>query len=58
MAQYDPTLFPRLRSGYDCVDRIVVNLGQSGGGFRTWWRRLSGGDEQIKSDFGYCFPVY
>ena len=36
---------------YDCVDRIVVNayfiLGQTGGGFRTWWRRLTGGDEHL-----------
>ena len=33
---------------YDCVDRIVINayfiLGQTGGGFRTWWRRLMGDD--------------
>lgn len=31
---------------YDCVDRIVLNgyfpLGQQGGDFRTWWRRLFG----------------
>jgi hypothetical protein len=30
---------------------LVVNgyfvLGQSGGGFRTWWRRLEGGDENL-----------
>ena len=36
---------------YDCVDRIVLNaywsLGQSGGGFRTWWRRLHGTDENL-----------
>jgi hypothetical protein len=36
---------------YDCVDRIVLNayfiLGQTGGGFRTWWRRLMGGDEHL-----------
>lgn len=36
---------------YDCVDRIVLNghfmLGQTGGGFRTWWRRLKGSDEQL-----------
>ena len=33
---------------YDCPDRIVVNgyfpLGQQGGGFRVWWRRLTGSD--------------
>jgi len=36
---------------YDCVDRIVLNgyfrLGQSAGGFRTWWRRLRGGDDGL-----------
>ena len=36
---------------YDCLDRIVLNayfiLGQTGGGFRTWWRRLMGSDEQL-----------
>lgn len=36
---------------YDCVDRIVLNayfiLGQTGGGFRTWWRRLMGDDEHL-----------
>jgi uncharacterized protein YegP (UPF0339 family) len=40
-----------LDGSYDCVDRIVINayfiLGQTGGGFRTWWRRLTGGDEQL-----------
>ncbi|MBI4583262.1 MAG: hypothetical protein HY717_04485 [Planctomycetes bacterium] len=33
---------------YDCVDRIVLNayfpLVQSPGGFRNWWRQLTGGD--------------
>ncbi len=36
---------------YDCVDRIILNayfpLGQSPGGFRTWWRRLEGSDEHL-----------
>ena len=36
---------------YDCVDRIVLNayflLGQSPGGFRTWWRRLKGSDDDL-----------
>ena len=36
---------------YDCVDRIVLNayypLGHNPGGFRTWWRRLHGDDEQL-----------
>ena len=36
---------------YDCVDRIVVNAyfewATSGGGFRSWWRRLMGSDETL-----------
>ena len=36
---------------YDCVDRIVLNgyfsLGQQGGGFRTWWRELTGSDATL-----------
>ncbi len=36
---------------YDCVDRIVLNayfrLGQSPGGFRTWWRALEGSDDNL-----------
>jgi hypothetical protein len=36
---------------YDCVDRIVLNayfqLGQTGGGFRHWWRQLNGSDEGL-----------
>ena len=36
---------------YDCVDRIVLNayyiLGQTPGGFRTWWRQVHGSDEQL-----------
>ena len=36
---------------YDCVDRIVLNgyfpLGQQGGGFRTWWRALTGCEETL-----------
>jgi hypothetical protein len=38
-----------LDSGYDCVDRIVLNgyfrLGYSPGGFRTWWRNLHQGSD-------------
>ena len=41
----------QLDGTYDCVDRIVLNayfiLGQTGGGFRTWWRRLTGGDNHL-----------
>ena len=40
-----------LEDAYDVVDRLVLNgyfvLGQSGGGSRTWWRRLEGGDENL-----------
>jgi hypothetical protein len=36
---------------YDCVDRIVLNayyrMGCSPAGFRTWWRRLKGSDDQL-----------
>jgi len=36
---------------YDCVDRIVLNAyfrpGHSGGGFRTWWQRLTGSDATL-----------
>jgi hypothetical protein len=36
---------------YDCVDRIVLNayfyLAQSAGGFRTWWRQLTGSDNDL-----------
>lgn len=36
---------------YDCVDRLVLNayfpMAGSGGGFRTWWRQIFGGDEQL-----------
>ena len=40
-----------LEGGYDCVDRVVLNayfsMGQSGGGFRVWWRELYGSDENL-----------
>ncbi|TEB06444.1 hypothetical protein [Pelotomaculum propionicicum] len=36
---------------YDCVDRIVINgyypMLHTGGGFRSWWRLLTGSDEQL-----------
>jgi len=39
---------------YDCVDRIVLNgyfpLGQQGGGFRHWWRQLTGSDETLTQE--------
>jgi len=38
-----------LTGWYDCVDRIVLNacypMGNTAGGFRTWWRRRIGGSE-------------
>jgi hypothetical protein len=40
-----------LTGSYDCVDRVVLNayfpLGHTPGGFRSWWRRLHGGDENL-----------
>lgn len=40
---------------YDCVDRIVVNaffpLGQTGGGMRSWWRRLHGDDTHLDDEY-------
>jgi hypothetical protein len=40
-----------LHGSYDCPDRIVINayhrLGYSGGGFRHWWRRLHGSDDNL-----------
>jgi hypothetical protein len=40
-----------LEGSYDCVDRVVLNayfsLGQTAGGFRTWWRALYGSDENL-----------
>ena len=40
-----------LAGSYDCVDRVVVNAffptGHNPGGFRSWWRRLHGSDDQL-----------
>ena len=40
-----------LDGSYDCVDRIILNayfsMGQTGGGFRTWWRGLYGSDAKL-----------
>ena len=46
------TLYQDLLSGsYDCVDRIVLNayfrMGHSPGGFRQWWRQLTGSDATL-----------
>ena len=36
---------------YDCVDRIILNayfaFGCSPGGFRLWWRNLTGSDDTL-----------
>ena len=38
-----------LLARFHCVDRIVLNayypIGNTAGGFRTWWRRLIGGPD-------------
>ncbi len=40
-----------LENTYDCVDRIVLNayfrMGQTAGGFRTWWRQWMGSDDKL-----------
>ena len=40
-----------LTGQYDCVDRIILNayfpFACSPGGFRTWWRSLTGGDDTL-----------
>jgi hypothetical protein len=52
MADGLSTLYEDLLNGsYDCVDRIVLNayfrMGHDAGGFRVWWRALSGSDETL-----------
>jgi hypothetical protein len=40
-----------LTGSYDCVDRIVLNayfrMGHDLGGFRLWWRQLTGSDDPL-----------
>src|ERR1700681_1756388 len=48
------TLYQDLLGGsYDCVDRIVLNayfrMGHDPGGFRVWWRALTGSDETLEN---------
>jgi hypothetical protein len=49
--RYTETYEDMLEGTYDCVDRFVLNahfrMAQSGGGFRVWWRSLTGGDETL-----------
>ena len=51
------TLYQDLLGGsYDCVDRIVLNayfrMGHDPGGFRVWWRALTGSDETLENVYG------
>ncbi len=50
------TLYQDLLSGsYDCVDRIVLNayfpMSHSPGGFRCWWRALTGSDDTLHNTY-------
>src|ERR1700736_6329889 len=40
-----------LSASYDCADRIVLNayfrMGHGAGGFRVWWRTLTGSDDTL-----------
>ena len=52
MADRLSALYRDLLDGtYDCVDRIVLNAyfrpGHNPGGFRVWWRRLTGSDASL-----------
>jgi hypothetical protein len=44
-----------LSGSYDCVDRIVLNayfpMGHVAGGFRFWWRKLTGSDETLHNAY-------
>jgi hypothetical protein len=50
------TLYQDLLGGsYDCVDRIVLNayfrMGHDPGGFRVWWRALTGSGETLETAY-------
>jgi hypothetical protein len=50
------TLYRDLLGGsYDCVGRIVLNayfpMGHDAGGFRVWWRALTGSDETLDNAY-------
>jgi hypothetical protein len=51
-----------LAGSYDCVDRVVLNaffpIGHNPGGFRCWWRRLHGGDDQLDDAHRYGYSAY
>jgi hypothetical protein len=40
-----------LNGSYDCADRIVLNayfrMGHGAGGFRVWWRTLTGSEDTL-----------
>ena len=42
-----------LTGSYDCVDRMVLNayfrMGHDPGGFRLWWRALTGSDDTLEN---------
>src|SRR5438874_4463965 len=44
-----------LTGSYDCVDRMVLNayfrMGQDPGGFRLWWRALTGSDDTLENTY-------
>jgi hypothetical protein len=44
-----------LTGSYDCVDRIVLNayfrMGHDPGGFRLWWRALTGSDDTLENAY-------
>jgi hypothetical protein len=46
-----PTYEALLAGTYHCLDRIVVNayfrMGHDAGGFRVWWRKLTGSEEML-----------
>ena len=51
-----------LSGSYDCVDRIVLNayfrMGHDPGGFRLWWRALSGSDETLDNTRTRCLRFW
>jgi hypothetical protein len=44
-----------LTDSYDCMDRIVLNaffrMGHGPGGFRVWWRALTGSEETLDNPY-------
>jgi hypothetical protein len=47
-----------LSGSYDCADWIVLNayfrLGHTAGGFRVWWRALTGSDDTLDNTHTSC----